>query len=196
MTEGFVFWESTDNDVPVSVRVCNQQPRAFIRDKLTSSWDEAIILARAVKDLSAERDRYKALYFEQKSEGWDVMLVRQKSPTVHATLTEIVRQCDVRGTACETPHHDQREQLLRFLHNNEAKLEVFDASRRLIRSWGDSAGRSLSLAECIRIAIELPSIRQLLRMVSILPTREVLRAWDRDGLIDFGSARLYRDVGC
>lgn len=51
-----------------------------------------------------------------------------------------------------------------------------------------------SLAECIRIAIELPTIREYLRVVTVLPTREIVRAWDRDGLIDFEGARVYRGV--
>lgn len=83
-----------------------------------------------------------------------------------------------------------RDQLLRYLHNTRAVLEVFDESWRLIRSWG--VLRPYTLAECIRLAIELPDVRRHLRIVSVLPTHEILRAWDRDGLIDFDGARVYR----
>lgn len=84
-----------------------------------------------------------------------------------------------------------RDQLLRYLHNTDARLEVFDERRQLIRSWGGNLPPT-SLAECIRIALELPTIQEYLRVVTVLPTREILRAWDRDGLIDFGGARVYR----
>lgn len=68
MTEGFVFWEvAVDSDRPICVRVYNNQPRAFVRNNLVPAYEEASIMGHAIADLSAERDRYKALYYELKA---------------------------------------------------------------------------------------------------------------------------------
>lgn len=70
MTEGFVFWSGVNaGSYPVSVRSFNGMIRAYLNDELACSWQEPAILAQAVRELSAERDRYKAEYFELKSKG-------------------------------------------------------------------------------------------------------------------------------
>lgn len=87
---------------------------------------------------------------------------------------------------------DLLDRLERYLHSNDGMLEVFNDRRQLIRSWGGTA--PLPLAECVRIALELPDVQQHLRVVTVLPTREIIRAWDRNGLIDFEGVRVYLGV--